>query len=375
MNTLGENRYCRQRRHFLATAGAAAAAHWLQPYVIAGDRPPQRIKIGQIGTGHEHASGKMDTLRRLPELYEVVGIAEPDPARRKAAENSRTYRGLKWMSEEELLGTKGLKAVAVETAVPDATPTAARCIAAGMHIHFDKPAGETLEPFKKLLGEAGRRGLAVQLGYMYRTNPAVRFCQQAVADGWLGNIFEIHAVMSIFHSVAYRKYLGQYRGGSMYIFGCHLIDLVVRMLGKPDRVTPYLRQIRDDVKVYDNGLAVLEYPRTTATIRTASLEVEGYQRRQLVVCGDTGTIDIRPLETYSTHPRPPVTMRLALDRPRGAFKKGYQEVPFPLTSARYDEHLIEFARIVRGEIANPYPLEHELLVQEVLLAACGCPAS
>lgn len=99
------------------------------------------------------------------------------------------------------------------------------------------------------------------------------------------------------------------------------------------------------------------------------------QRRQLVVCGDTGTIDIRPLETYSTNPRPPVTMRLALDRPRGAFKKGYQELPFPLTSARYDEHLIEFARIVRGEIANPYPLEHELLVQEVLLAACGCPVS
>jgi len=36
---------------------------------------------------------------------------------------------------------------------------------------------------------------------------------------------------------------------------------------------------------------------------------------------------------------------------------------------RYDDQLIEFARCVRGEIGNPYPYEHELLVQEVLLAA------
>jgi hypothetical protein len=39
---------------------------------------------------------------------------------------------------------------------------------------------------------------------------------------------------------------------------------------------------------------------------------------------------------------------------------------------RYDAQLIEFARIGRGEIENPYPCEHELLVQQVLLADAGC---
>ncbi len=38
---------------------------------------------------------------------------------------------------------------------------------------------------------------------------------------------------------------------------------------------------------------------------------------------------------------------------------------------RYDDQLIELARIIRGEIENPYPLAHELAVQEALLAACG----
>ncbi len=68
------------RRHFLATATAAgimAAGPWPQSHAIAGDRPPERIKIGQIGTEHEHASGKMATFRKLTEHYEVVGIVEP----------------------------------------------------------------------------------------------------------------------------------------------------------------------------------------------------------------------------------------------------------------------------------------------------------
>jgi hypothetical protein len=41
----------------------------------------------------------------------------------------------------------------------------------------------------------------------------------------------------------------------------------------------------------------------------------------------------------------------------------------------YDFQLIELARIIRGEIENPYPLEHELLVQQCLLEACGYPLS
>ena len=73
----------------------------------------------------------------------------------------------------------------------------------------------------------------------------------------------------------------------MFIYACHMIDLVVGLLGKPDKVVPFQRQTRSDAgEMCDNGLVVLEYPKATATVRTASLEVEGFKRRQLVVCGD-----------------------------------------------------------------------------------------
>ena len=371
------------RRHLLTTAvgagAAVAAGRWLEPTVTAADHPNERIKIGQIGTGHEHASAKMATFRKLSDQYEVVGIVESDPELRKRREKDPAYRDLTWMTEEQLLNTKGLKAVAVEVNSGDdrLIPITANCIDAGMHVHLDKPGGESFSAFKKVLDEAGRRNLTVQLGYMYRNNPAVQFCFRAVREGWLGQVFEVDCVMNVTHSLDYRKYLSQFRGGTMFIFACHLIDLVVSLLGKPDRIVPFERQTRSDVgvKMCDNGLIVFEYPRTTVTIRTASLEVEGYQRRQLVVCGDQGTIDIQPLETVYIRPPQPQKLRLALSQARDSFKKGYQEVCFPPVPGRYDDQLIELAQIIRGERANPYPLEHELIVQESLLAACGYPPS
>jgi predicted dehydrogenase len=354
-------------RPFLASTigagAAAAAAEALQPHQAAAGLPKERIKVGQIGIGHNHASAKMATFRKLADHYEVVGVVEPDPEWRKKRGNDPAYRGLAWMTEEQLLGTEGLTAVAVETDVCDLVPTAARCIDAGMHLHLDKPGGESIVPFRELLDEAGRRQLTVQLGYMFRNNPAIQLCFRAVREGWLGRIFEVHCVMSRDQPLVYRQWLSQFRGGTMYIFGCHLIDLVVTMLGKPERVTPYQRQTHAEVNVPDNGLAVLEYPQATVVIRTASLEVEGYQRRQMTVCGDEGTIDIRPLE--------PPRLRLTLSKPRESFNEGHQEVALPPMPGRYDDQLVELARIIRGEIENPYPLAHELMVQEVLLLASG----
>lgn len=371
------------RRRLLTTAVGAGAAisarQWLEPTATAADPSKKRIKIGQIGTGHEHAAGKMGTFRELPDQYEVVGIVESDPGLQKSKGKNPVYRGLKWMTEEQLLNTKGLQAVAVEVDSDDdrIMDISGRCIDAGMHIHLDKPGGESFPKFKKVLDEAKRRNLTVQLGYMYRNNPAVQFCRHAVAEGWLGQVFEIDCVMSKFTSVAYRKYLSQFRGGVMFIYTCHMLDLVVGLMGKPDRIVSFPRQTRTDVGVEmcDNGLVILEYPKTTATIRTAQLEVEGFKRRQLVVCGDQGTIDFRPLEKAFRKNGEQLALQLALAKARAPYKKGYQEVRFPHPSNRYAAQLTELAEIIRGERENPYPLEHELLVQRCLLEACGYPLS
>jgi predicted dehydrogenase len=162
-----------------------------------------------------------------------------------------------------------------------------------------------------------------------------------------------------------RKTQLRYQGGSMFELGCHLIDSVVRVLGKPEKVTPHVRRSRPD-GYGDNMLAVLDYPEATVTLRSAMIEVDGGSRRQFVVCGEHGTCEIRPLE--------PPAMRLTLDRPRGAYKKGRQEVKFdPLP--RYAADWTDFARAIRGQGAWEFTPEHDLAVQETVLRASGLLAT
>ena len=335
----------------------------------------KKIRIGQIGIGHNHASENMAALRHLSDFYEVVGVVEPDETWWERRSGFAAYQGIPRLTEEELFRTPGLEAVAVETDGFELVETARRCVDHNLHVHMDKPGGEEMEPFRALLHEFRRKHLTIQLGYMYRGNPAVRFCFDAVRKGWLGEIFEVHAVMNRYdgNNEDYRRWLAQFRGGAVYIFAGHLIDLVVTLLGRPLRVTPYLTKTRDD-NLYDTGVTVMEYPRAVATLRTGVTEVDGMKHRRLIVCGTKGSIEICPLEPPGDRYRlDPLQLRLTLLEGNERFEAGTHVVNAGVMNGRYDDPLIELARIIRGEIENPYPVNHELIVQEALLRASGLP--
>jgi predicted dehydrogenase len=323
-----------------------------------------RINIAQIGVGHAHAAGKMHFYRQSKE-FDVVGVVEPDAKLRAAAEKSPTYRGLKWMSQDELLAVKGLQAVAVETQVRDLLKTAEACIDAGKHIHLDKPAGSSLPHFARILKKAESKHLAVQMGYMYRYNPAVVMLRDFLKRGWLGEPFEAHTVMSKVIAPPARKRLAEFPGGMMFELGCHIIDLVVKVLGKPAKVTPVIQHasaIKDTLK--DNMLAVAEYPRAIATIKSSAMEVEGFARRQFTLCGTEGTFHIQPLD------RPDVW--LAISKKRGKHRKGTQAIKIG-PYQRYVGDAADFAKLIRHEKAADFSYAHDLAVQETLLRACGLP--
>ncbi|MCP4287995.1 MAG: Gfo/Idh/MocA family oxidoreductase, partial [Gammaproteobacteria bacterium] len=235
------------------------------------------IKVGQVGVGHAHA-GKLSVFRESPD-YEVVGVVEPDASLRQKAEARAVYRGLPWMTQEQLLNTPELELVLVETRVRDLLGAAETCIDAGKHVHLDKPAGSSLPRYRHILEKADRQQLLVQMGYMYRYNPGVVLLREVLERGWLGVPFEVHAVMSKVVQPDSRRQLAEYRGGIMFELGCHLIDLVVDVLGPPDKVTPYARQTGREDTLVDNMLAVFEYPQATATVKSSALEVEGFARR------------------------------------------------------------------------------------------------
>jgi predicted dehydrogenase len=251
----------------------------------------------------------------------------------------------------------------VETRVEDLLDTAEACVAAGKHVHIDKPAGTSLPQFKRILASAEKQKLLVQMGYMYRYNPAVVLLREFLKNGWLGEVFEVHTVMSKVVAPDERKRLARFRGGMMFELGCHVLDLVIGILGKPTETASFHKHTsRLDDTLLDNTLAVLTYPRATATVKSTALEVEGGSRRHLVVCGSEGTFHIQPLDKPSA--------RVSLAKARDKYKKGTQDITFPKYT-RYVDDAKDMARILRGEKASDFSYQHDLDVQETLLKVSG----
>ena len=349
---------CMNRRTFHSLSLGASLSLLRSPSLAAA---AEKIRIGQIGTQHAHGLAQLDELRKCPD-FEVVGIVEPDEAHRKAAASKPMCAGLPWLTEEQLLNTPGLQAVAVETEVASLLEHAQRVADAGLHLHLDKPAGQSLPAFRKVVETLGAHRRLLKMGYMFRFNSGFTLLFQAAQEGWLGEIFSVDAVMSKALKDAERQSYLPYPGGSMFELGCHIIDAALLLMGKPDRVTPYSRETRSE-PLKDNMLAVLEYPKATVTIRSSFVEIDGGARRQFVACGTKGTCDIQPLEAPA--------VRLALDAPHGTYHKGYQKVDVA-NLPRFAADWKAFAAAIRGEAAWPYTPEHDLAVQETVLHASGC---
>ncbi|MEZ6086487.1 MAG: Gfo/Idh/MocA family oxidoreductase [Pirellulaceae bacterium] len=337
----------------------------LFPHVASGAQT-KRIRIGQIGTKHAHASGKISAIRKLNDDFEIVGIVEPDEARRAAVGSQDAYRDLPFLTLEQLLNSDALSAVAVETTVDQLVPTAMLCLQAGKHIHLDKPAGQSMSECRKMHEEADRRGLTIQMGYMLRYNPAFVMLFDFVKQGWLGPITELNAMMGKFADPSTRRQLARFSGGGMFELACHLIDAMVTVLGKPQSVTAFNRQAfanRDGF--VDNQLAVFEYPDMVANIRCNHVDPFGFARRSFEVVGEAGLFRIEPLE--------PPSVRIGLDRARGSFKKGLQDVVVQPAEGRYDDEFRDLAKVIRGEKELRWDSQHDLTVHEAVLRGSGMP--
>ena len=162
------------------------------------------IKIAQVGTGHDHAGVTFECLQRLTDCFAVVGVAETNQERLAALERL-PYRDARHYSLAELLEMKDLEAVAVESDEDLATEIAQKFAERGVAVHLDKPGTAGVESFARLIETARAQSLPLQMGYMYRYNPAVKRALEMVRAGKLGQICAVEAQMSVHHPVEKRR--------------------------------------------------------------------------------------------------------------------------------------------------------------------------
>jgi predicted dehydrogenase len=328
------------------------------------------LKLGMLGMWHSHANGIVNQVAAHPKEFTLVGFWDPDPKvvadRRQRWEprlpNFRVFDTPERLLQEQLDG------VVVESVVHGNLKLARMALESGRPVMLEKPAGDKLDEFKKLIDLAQRKHLHVQMIYLFRYMSAVLEMMARARKGDLGHIYEFRARLPK-PLDEYQRFVDElrpYKGGMFFEMAGHVIDMMVAVLGKPKTVSGFLghHHTAPPAEYMDNGVAIFGYERAWGIIEVPAIEVAPHQRR-IEVYGTQGACviphlgsghlpnrNIQPIEIYRTG------------------KPGWERLELPVATLQIAD-LREFAACVAGQKAPDYNTEHDLAVQEALLRASG----
>lgn len=342
----------------------------------------KKIKIAQIGVGHDHAAVIMQTLKLLEKagLYEIIGYAAVPEDSENLPEftyecNKWAYEGIKKLTVEEILNFEGIDAVCIETEDRALTKYAIMAAEKGINIHMDKPGGISEEEFEKLINTVESKKLVFHTGYMYRYNPEIIKLKTDIKSGKLGEIISVEAQMNCKHSINKRNWMANYPGGMLYFLGCHMVDLIYSFMGEPEAIIPLsCCSGIDGTTAQDFGMAVFKYKKGISFAKSTAIETGGFERRQLVVVGTKGTVELKPFEWLKSGEKYNNVVSPQITCVREAYseqwhKKG--ECRNSKVHGRYDAMLRAFAAYVNKEKENPFSYNYEKNLHKILLKACG----
>lgn len=327
----------------------------------------KKIRIAQIGTSKDsHGNAVWRSLVKQSDVFEVVGYAFPENEREKFPEQVKLFDGHREMSVDEILNDPEIDAVTVETEETYLTKYALMVASAGKHLHMEKPGGTVLSEFEELIRVLKEKDLVFSTGYMYRFNPKIREALEKVKRGELGEIFSVEAQMNCTHAPEVRRWLGKYPGGMLFFLGCHLIDLIYQIQGEPEEIIPLSCPTGfGGIDSCDFGMVVFKYKNGVSFAKTCDDEKGGFLRRQLVISGEKGTIEIKPLEADTAGGQYTVVHESYSNSWNQPWQKSQSEV-----HDRYDGMMKNFAEMIGGK-ENPYSYDYELNLYKLVLRACG----
>ena len=150
-----------------------------------------KVKWAQVGTKHGHAAGKITALKGHPNV-EVGGVFEPDADRRaELSAGDGPFSDATWIDNlDDILNDDSIAAVASESLNTESLDQTEALVNAGKHVWFDKPAGCNWEQWQRVVAEAEKSELLVQMGYMLRYHPGFKQVNDWIKSGFLGDVLD-----------------------------------------------------------------------------------------------------------------------------------------------------------------------------------------
>ena len=177
------------RRRFLQTAGATAAAVVAAPNILRGvEVQDDPVRVGHIGTG----TRGWDLIRRgtgvspLAKVVAVGDVYKPHVERAvKVAQNDdvKTYADY-----QDLLADKDVEAVVIATPDHWHEKMVLDAVAAGKAVYCEKGLTMSVEAAKNMRTAVKKAGTVFQLGHQGRQYPAYEAAGKMIRDGEIGPV-------------------------------------------------------------------------------------------------------------------------------------------------------------------------------------------
>ncbi len=195
----------------------------------------KQFRVGVIGCGN--ISGAYFGAGKTFRMLDYAACADLDPARAQA--KAAEY-GCRAVTVDELLADDSIDAVLNLTTPQQHVEIDLAALEAGKHVYAEKPLALNFADGKRVIDEAGRRGLRVGSAPDTFLGGAHQTVRKLVDDGWIGRVLSGSAYMRCpghesWHPAPefyYRK-----GGGPLFDMGPYYITALVNILGPVKRVT------------------------------------------------------------------------------------------------------------------------------------------
>ena len=199
----------------------------------------EKVKVGIIGCGN--ISSQYVKGCRKYDILELVACADLDLSRAEALANENN---LPARSVEQLLNDPDIQIVINLTPPAAHAEVSLRIIAAGKHVHSEKPLATNRKDGKRVLIAAKEKGVRVGCAPDTFLGGGLQTCRKLVDDGWIGQpvaatAFMMGHGMESWHPNPYFFY--QPGAGPMFDMGPYYLTALINLLGPVERLSSITR--------------------------------------------------------------------------------------------------------------------------------------
>ncbi len=192
-----------------------------------------KIRIGVIGCGGM-AAAHARRFSKVTEQMEVTGLVDLVPERAEAL--------AALLDNDPKVATDYREILPLVDAVLVVLPhdlhhsVTIECLNAGKHVLVEKPLANSEQECLEMIEAAQRNDRVLMVAYSMRFHPLIREFKRLLDSGEYGEVFQLSIWTEQYteyprdHWICSAKRLG---GGQLFSHGCHYIDLMLWMLGKP----------------------------------------------------------------------------------------------------------------------------------------------